>query len=463
MLPESHSEPSPAALPKPLAHPDGGFWATASVLLMLILAVLDSSALQVALPQMMHSLRVSAGASVWILISFQLTLVAFLLPCSALADCIGYRRVFLSGGVLFVAASLGCALSADMVTLCLTRAVQGLGAAAIYSTNPSLVRLIFPGGKLARGIALSSMTNAISLASGPSVGATILIAADWRWIFLINVPIGIAGLIAGSLFLPSSRRQRLVTFGEGLDVRSMTLSVLFLPLFLVGCDRLAFEPLRGLAIVVFSIAVALLLVARQRHRPYQMIPLALFRQPVFSLSLVCSSMSFLALNAAYTALPFLFEHDMANAMRDVALYMMIPPLFTAAANAGTVVLLRYVAETHLCSLGMAAMAVGLVSLALGQPSGLTFYLALALLGFGFGIFQTPNNRMILSAAAADRSGNVSGTLAVARTIGQTGGSTVVSVSLACAGQSGSVVALCIGAASAVVSGVIGLGRSTGKR
>jgi len=458
MVPESHGDSSQATLPIPLAHPDGGFWAIAAVLLMLILAVLDSSALQVALPQMMHSLRVSAAASVWILISFQITLVAFLLPCSALADCIGYRRVFLSGGALFVAASLGCALSADMVSLCVMRAVQGLGAAAIYSTNPSLVRLIFPGGRLARGIALSSMTNAISLASGPSVGAAILITAGWRWIFLINLPIGIAGLIAGSIFLPSSRRQRLVTLGEGLDVRSMTLSILFLPLFLIGCDRLAFEPLTGLAIVAFSLIVALLLVARQRRQSHQMIPIELFRQPVFSLSLVCSSMSFLALNAAYTALPFLFEHDTANTMRDVALFMMIPPLFTAAANAGTVVLLRYIAEIQLCSLGMLAMALGLVGLALGQPGGPMLYLALGLLGFGFGIFQTPNNRMILGAAAADRSGNVSGTLAVARTIGQTGGSTVVSVSLAIAGQAGGVVALCIGATSAAISGVIGLGR-----
>src|SRR3569833_52427 len=307
-------------------------------------------------------------------------------------------------------------------------------------------------------VALSSMTNAISLASGPSVGAAILITAGWRWIFLINLPIGIAGLIAGSIFLPSSRRQRLVTLGEGLDVRSMTLSILFLPLFLIGCDRLAFEPLTGLAIVAFSLIVALLLVARQRRQSHQMIPIELFRQPVFSLSLVCSSMSFLALNAAYTALPFLFEHDTANTMRDVALFMMIPPLFTAAANAGTVVLLRYIAEIQLCSLGMLAMALGLVGLALGQPGGPMLYLALGLLGFGFGIFKKPNNRMILGAAAADRSGNVSGTLAVARTIGQTGGSTVVSVSLAIAGQAGGVVALCIGATSAAISGVFGLGR-----
>jgi DHA2 family multidrug resistance protein-like MFS transporter len=439
------------------AQADSGFWAAASVLTMLVLAVLDSAALQVVLPQMMHSLGVSAGASIWILISFQVTLVACLLPGSALADCIGYRRVFLLGGVLFVMASLGCALSSDMATLCMTRAVQGVGAAAIYSTNPSLVRLIFPGGKLARGIALSSMTNALSLALAPSIGTAILMTAGWRWIFFINLPIGIAGLVVGMFYLPSVRRQRLVALGEGLDARSIALSILFLPLFLVGCDRLAFEPWSGLAMVACSFAAALLLFARQRRRLYQMIPVSLFRQPVFSLSLVCSSLSFLALSSAYTALPFLLERGAAAVMREVALYMMIPPLFTAAANAGVVVLLRHFSETLLCSLGMVAMAVGLAMLGALNPSGPTLYLALALLGLGFGIFQTPNNRMILGTASADRSGNVSGTLAVARTIGQTGGSTVVSVSLATLAHNGGAIALCIAAAAAAASGVVGLG------
>lgn len=200
--------------------------------------------------------------------------------------------------------------------------------------------------------------------------------------------------------------------------------------------------------------------ARQRRRPYQMIPVSLFRQPVFSLSLVCSSLSFLALSSAYTALPFLLERGAAAVMREVALYMMIPPLFTAAANAGVVVLLRHFSETLLCSLGMVAMAVGLAMLGALNPSGPTLYLALALLGLGFGIFQTPNNRMILGTASADRSGNVSGTLAVARTIGQTGESTVVSVSLATLAHNGGAIALCIAAAAAAASGVVGLGRNS---
>jgi len=146
------------------------------------------------------------------------------------------------------------------------------------------------------------------------------------------------------------------------------------------------------------------------------------------------------------------------AMREVALYLMIPPLFTAAANAGVVVLLRHAGEVLLCSLGMIAMALGLVILGVSQPAGAPLYLALALLGLGFGIFQTPNNRMILGAGAADRSGNVSGTLAVARSVGQTGGSTVVSVSLATFAHNGSSVALCIAAAAALASGLVGIGR-----
>jgi DHA2 family multidrug resistance protein-like MFS transporter len=137
--------------------------------------------------------------------------------------------------------------------------------------------------------------------------------------------------------------------------------------------------------------------------------------------------------------------------------MILPPLMTAIGNGVVVILLRYLSEIHLCSLGMMSMALGLLGLAVGPFEGLILIVSLSLIGFGFGVFQTPNNRMILGAAPPDRSGNVSGTLAVTRTVGQAGGSSTVSLCLGLWGAvNGGSSALCIAALMAFICGLLGL-------
>jgi DHA2 family multidrug resistance protein-like MFS transporter len=442
-----------ATIPVDSAPLRGG--ATASVLARLMLAVLDSSAWQIALPRMAGELDISPASSVWILISFQTTLVACLLPCSALGDSLGYRRVFLGGGVIFLLASLACAIARDMTDLCVARALQGVGAAAIYGTNPSLIRLIFPGRRLATGIALCSITNALSIAGGPSIGAALYTIGGWRSIFLVNLPIAALALCVGLLSLPPASRQRLASLAEALDGVSIAASIVFLPLLILGLDRLPLDPIAGTGLAVAGACVGAILLRRQKGRAYQIVPLHLLRQSTFLSSLFCSSLAFMALSASYVALPFFLEAGTEGGLRDAALAMMIPPLFTALANGLVLPLIRRFGEIRLASVGMATMALGLLALASGA-GGADMAIALALLGLGFGIYQTPNNRMILGAGAADRSGNVSGTLAVARTLGQTLGATVVSLALAFGPHTGGRHALAIAGGAALVSGGLGL-------
>ena len=407
---------------------------------------------------MMGTLNVSAADSIWILISFQIALVAVLLPCSALADCLGYRTLFLSGSVIFIGGSLGCAVAQDLLQICAARTLQGLGAAAIYSTNPSLVRLIFTGERLRRGIALSSMTNAMSMALGPLLGSLMISLGSWRLIFLINLPLGLLGLCIGIRHLPSSRFQQRPALRQALDPVSLLLSIVFLPLFVIGGDRLVFDPAWGVVLVVAGLLTGTALFLRQRGRVYQLLPVSLFRDPVFALSLTCSIFAFLALMAAYTSLPFMFHLSPRLLRVPAAVCMMVPPLMTAVGNAMVLPLSRRCSEVQLCSLGMLLMAGGLVGLGT-DPQGKVMLLAsLAALGLGFGLFQTPNNRMILGAADPTCSGNVSGTLALVRTLGQTSGSSVVSVSLAVWGMAGSQHALLIAASFAVACALIGFMR-----
>ena len=156
------------------------------------MAVLDGAIVNVALPTIARDLSIPNAESVWIVNAFQLAVTVSLLPLSALGDSLGYRRVYWPGLALFTLASFACAVAPTLPTLAVARAVQGLGAAGIMSVNIALVRFIYPASRLGRGVGNIALVVAVCSAGSPTVAAAILSVASWRWLFLINVPIGAA-------------------------------------------------------------------------------------------------------------------------------------------------------------------------------------------------------------------------------------------------------------------------------
>lgn len=169
--------------------------------------------------------------------------------------------MFLAGGLVFVAALLLCAISLGIYEICGARIIQGIGATAIYSTNPSLVRLIYPGDRLRRGIELAGMSNALALALGPVAGTFMMYLVPRRLIFLINLPLG---LFLGLNYLPSSKTQELVSFRSSFDVPSQCLGVVFLPLIVMGSSLLPEEPVPGAPLLFLGIFAGIILIRRQR-------------------------------------------------------------------------------------------------------------------------------------------------------------------------------------------------------
>src|SRR5215813_6126974 len=177
-----------------------------TIALGLVMAVIDGSIANVALPTIARDLDASPAFSIWIVNGYQLAITISLLPLASLGEIIGYRRVYLAGLLLFTAASLACTLSNDLLTLTVSRIVQGFGAAGVMSVNMALVRFIYPRALLGRGIGLNAMVVAISAAVGPSVAAAILAVATWPYLFAVNLPIGLAALALGLRFLPHAPR-----------------------------------------------------------------------------------------------------------------------------------------------------------------------------------------------------------------------------------------------------------------
>jgi MFS transporter, DHA2 family, multidrug resistance protein len=394
-----------------------------AIWLAISMAVLDSSIANIALPTIASELQAPAALSIWVINAYQLAITALLLPLSALGDRIGYRRVYLPGLAIFIAGSAACALSNSLGTLIAARMFQGIGAAAIMSMNAALVRATFPQAKLGRGIGYNALVLSLSSAAGPSIAALILSAGSWPWLFLINVPIGLASLLIGSKALP-------VTEGHGRkpDYPAALLSALTLGTLVYGGETLARGEIgTGAPMLVIALVAGYTLVRREWHREAPLLPLDLLRVPVLALSLATSVTTFAAQMCALVSLPFLLQDVMNRSVAQSGLLLTLWPLAVGV----TAPLAGRLADRHhagmLGGIGLILFASGLLALSLLGRDPDTFDIAwpMALCGAGFGFFQAPNNKVILLTAPRHRSGAAGGMLATARLLGQTAGAASV--------------------------------------
>ncbi|WP_213772680.1 MFS transporter [Bradyrhizobium sp. dw_78] len=424
-----------------------------TIALGIVMAVIDGSIANVALPTIARDLDASPAFSIWIVNGYQLAITISLLPLASLGEIIGYRRVYLAGLLLFTLASLFCALSHTLVLLTAARIVQGFGAAGILSVNTALVRFIYPRTLLGRGIALNALVVAVSAAVGPTVASAILAIGTWPYLFAINVPLGIATLALGWRYMPHTSPA-----GHRFDWQSAGLSAVAFGLGIAAIDSAGHGEALYLCLVEFGVAVAagVLLVYRQTHLPAPLLPVDLLRIPIFALSIGTSIASFCGQMLAFVAMPFYLESHFGYSAVQIGLLVTPWPIAVAFAAplAGRLVE-RYPAGL-LGGIGLLLFASGLGALALmpAAASPLDVAWRMALAGAGFGLFQTPNNRTMIAAAPRERSGGASGMLGTARLLGQTIGAALVALFLARYPVQGTRIALLVGVGFAVTGAML---------
>ena len=413
-------------------HPDGlptprRYFAMLAIAIGIAMAVLDGTVVNVALPSIARELGASPSAAVWVINAYQLVIVALLLPLASLGERIGYRPVYQAGVAVFTLGSLGCALSHSLPLLVAVRVLQGVGGAAIMSMNGALVRHTYPDAHLGRGIGLNGLVVAISAAVAPSLASGILAVGPWPWLFAVNVPFGLL-----NLWLPR-QLPRSETSHRPFDWTSALLSAAMFGLFFVGADALtrdggaALPAAVGLAVAV---AAACSWCGAARGRPAPLIPVDLFRIPVFALSVTASICAFAAFAITFVALPFYFQSVLGRDQVATGLLMTPWPvaLGLAAPLAGRLSD-RVGGRRSSAPSAWRRWRSGSRSSAGSRPTRArsAIGLMMALCGFGFGFFQAPNNRTMLAAAPRTRSGAAGGMLAMARLLGMTLGATVVAL------------------------------------
>jgi len=434
-------------------------WAVAAIFTALAMASLDTAIANIALPAIAADLAVSPADVVWVVNVYQIALVATLLPLGALGEIVGHRRIYLGGLLLFTLASLGCASAWSLPSLLVARALQGLGASGIMSVNSALIRFVYPSHLLGRGFGHNALVVATAFTLGPTIASGVLAIGSWPWLFAINIPFGVIAIWIGLTTLPPTPRA-----AHAFDFPGALMAAGCLGLFILGIGSAAHKAPAALVATELTVAVlfAALLTRRHADHPAPMLPIDLFRRPVFALSAATAVCSFAVQGLAFVSLPFYFEDVLRRTQVETGFFMTPWPLVVGImAPIGGRLSDRYPAGI-LGGLGLALLGVGMALLAMlpASPGIADIVWRMAICGVGFGLFQTPNIKTLMASAPSGRSGSASGIVATARLTGQTIGAALAALCFSLANRDGATFALALGAGFAVLGSLTSFLRLT---
>jgi MFS transporter, DHA2 family, multidrug resistance protein len=456
---QKKSEEGTTIVPDGLPAPER-YWAMAAILMGISLSVLDSTVVNLALPDITHHFGASASAAVWVVNAYQLATLTLLLPCAKIGERVGYRRVYLVGLAVFTVASLGCAVAPSLGLLSAARALQGLGAAGMMAVNAALVRLTYPGEMLGRGLALNSVVVATSSVAGPTIAALILSVASWPWIFSIQLPIGVVLLWIARRSLPHNPVR--ATAAPGLQPIEVAMNVAMFSLVFLGADAFGAREggapdtrmiASGSALLLVGAVIGWFYMRRQLRQAAPLFPVDLLRIPVFALSMCTSVTAFAAQTLAFISLPFLLLQGQGRSHLAAGLLITAWPAAVVLVAPISGRLIARHSGGLLGGIGLSVLALGLLLLALmpQQPAQWEVALPLVLCGAGFGLFQSPNNHTIVTSAPLRRAGAASGMLGTARLTGQSLGAVLLALVFSVAGVRGGGASIALGLAAAMAA------------
>lgn len=430
--------------------------AIAAVLAAMTLVVLDAGMVNVALPTLARSLGVAPAHAVLVITAYQTALVMALLPCAALGERFGNRRVFQGGVAVFIAGAVLCALSPSLPWLVAARFLQGLGGAAVMALGVALLRASVAPSRLGAAVGWNALAVALASAAAPTLGALVIARFDWPWLFLAALPVGAAALLAAP-WLP-----RAPGGPKPLDLASMALNGATFALLVLAAETLARSVLTALGLFATAAVAFALLIRRERPKAVPLFPLDLLDDRSFRLSVIASICCFTGQAAGMVALPFYLQHGLGQSPLMVGLYLSPWPLGVAVSAAVAGRLSERVPTAWLCAAGGGLLALGLATTAV-WPLGEAPYPLLALsavCGVGFGLFQVPNNRNLFLAAPAERSGAAGGMQGTARLSGQVSGAVLMTLMFTLAPISAAPrIGLAAGAAFALAAALVSILRS----
>ncbi|MFZ0251239.1 MAG: DHA2 family efflux MFS transporter permease subunit [Acidimicrobiales bacterium] len=404
--------------PASIRNKENAYWlAVAAVCIGAFMGQLDASIVTVALPTLQRTFHASVGAVTWVGLSYLLVLVATVTAVGRFADMWGRKLLYIYGFAIFVIGSALCGLAPSLGALIGFRVLQAIGAAMLQANSVAIIVLAVPRASLGKAIGIQGAAQAVGLALGPSVGGFLLAAGGWRLIFMVNVPFGVLGVIAGLLLIPRS-----LHLGDRVPFDWKGLS-LFFPAVVAVLSVISFGNSYGwtspliMGTFAFGVILAAAFVVRERRVSDPMLDLSLFSRPRFRWGITSGLLSYLVMFGVLFLVPFYFERGLGIGAERAGLELMMMPLALGIVAPFAGRLADHLGAHPLTIGGMSLVAIGVFALGALRPSTLGFLGLLALIGAGLGFFTPPNNAAIMGSVPQHQSGLASGVLNMTRGMG----------------------------------------------
>lgn len=420
-----------------------------------VLMAVDTAMPAVALPSLSRSMGIASSSAVQLVTVYQLVLVMTLLPIAALAERLGYRRVYIGGITLFVLGGLLCYAAPSFPYLLAARGLQALGASATTSVTTAIIRSIFPDSHLGRALATHSVVVSTANAFAPVLGGLVVGWLGWRAVFIVGLPLALFA-IGCSPVLPRSVRR-----DSPFDWFSAMLCALAFGSVTLGLELVVHhpKPLATLALMGLGITAGTVFVRRELAQAEPILPVDLIRQKVIALSVLGSFLAFNASMLITVTMPFRLSHEFGFPPGEIGALLAPWPVMIMISAPIAAILSDRIEPALLGGFGMAVSVAGVVTLYFlpAHPGWFDIAWRMALSGLGFAFYTAPNARLILKSAPRHRTASAGGLTSTTRLTGQVLGSSLAAGMLAF-GTDGGQIAPLVAAAMCLAASALSFAR-----
>jgi len=394
-------------------------WAILLIVVMsTFMATLDGSIVNVALPVMAKVLKVTTANIQLVVTSYLIIIAATILVFGRLGDILGKTKVFKFGIALFTFGSLLCGLTNSLSLLIVARVIQAIGASGCMANSQGIITEVFPAKERGKALGLTGTAVALGALVGPALGGFIVGAASWEYIFLINVPIGLVTLFYAFRLLPKGHK---IARGKLDGIGALLFMFTIVPLFaaLGAGQSVGFTNpiiLLGFLVAIISFII-FIMVEKKKSDP--LLQLQIFQNKLFSLSIFCGFISFVAIFCTNIIQPFYLQDVMAFSPAHTGLILMIYPLILAVVAPASGHLSDKIGSEILTFIGLVLTSFGLLLMStLNEKSTLlSMVIFIGVMSIGNGLFQSPNNSLVMSTVAKDKLGIAGSVNALIRNLG----------------------------------------------
>ncbi|WP_141604209.1 MFS transporter [Terrilactibacillus laevilacticus] len=386
--------------------------------LFVFMSTLDGSIVNIALPSISKDLNLPIAQSEWIVSGYILTICSIILFFGRLGDIVGKINMFKLGCIIFIFGSLLCGFSNSLTFLLTSRIIQAIGASMTMANNQGIITEIFPAKH--RGKALGLLGTFVSLGSitGPSLGGFMVSSLGWQSIFWVNVPIGLMAIILGWMILPKD----MIKLRSKLDITGSVLFALSIISLFTGLllgQQVGYTDLRILAAFFAGVVLLVFFIYVEIHKEEPMITLSIFKNPLFSLSIFCGFLVFVSNFCFNIVSPFYTQDILLLSPSHAGLVLMLFPVTMVIVAPLSGALSDKIGSELLTFAGLIMMVVAQFGLAgLHQDSDIWLVCVwVALLGISCGLFQSPNNSLVMSTVRRTQLGIAGSINALVRNLG----------------------------------------------